>query len=208
MTDKPKTMLWTRREAILKASAMLGGTALIGQAMMLAGCERLQTSAPLEEVEPRDGLFSNAELELLTEMAETILPETDTPGAKAAGVGPFIALMVTDCYSPEEQQTFKQGLATIDQQCQQEYGSNFVDSSPTERLAVAERLDRQQVEANNPAHYFRMFKQLTVLGFYTSELAYDTVLEYVESPGRYDGCRDLGPDVRMFAGHGSSPYST
>ncbi len=199
--------LWTRREAILKTSAMLGGAALIGQSLMLTGCERQQTAAPVAE-DPRDGLFSDADLELLDEIAETIFPETDTPGAKVAGVGPFIALMVTDTYSPAEQAVFKEGLATIDRECQQAYGRIFVELSPAERLAIAERLDRERFDAGEANHYFRMLKELTVLGFFTSETAYKQILDYVETPGRYDGCRDLSPDVRMHAGHGSSPLRT
>ena len=206
-TKKTTPLLWTRREAILKTSAMLGGATLVGQALMLAGCERQQHSAPVAG-QPQDGLFSDADLELLDEIAETVFPETDTPGAKAAGVGPFIALMVTDTYSPEEQEVFMEGLATIDRECQQAYSRNFVDLSPEERLGVAERLDRERFDAGESIHYFRMLKELTVLGFFTSETAYEQVLEYVETPGRYDGCRDLGPDVRMHAGHGSSPYNT
>ncbi len=205
MTDK-KPLLWTRREAILRTTAMLGGTALIGQSLMLAGCER-ETEKTVAD-EPQDGLFSAAELRLLDEIAETILPETDTPGAKAAGVGPFIALMVTNTYSPAEQDVFKAGLATIDSECQEAYGSSFIELSPAERLSVAERLDRERFDAGEEMHYFRMIKELTVLGFFTSEIAYSEILEYVESPGRYDGCVDLTPDVRMFAGHGSRPSST
>lgn len=209
MTEKTtRPLLWTRREAILKASAMLGGTALVGQALMLAGCEQQETAAPAAEEPPRDGLFGDAELELLDEIAETIFPETDTPGAKAAGVGPFIALMVTDTYSPEEQDVFRDGLATIDRESEQAYGRIFAALSPSERLAIAERLDRERADAGESLHYFRMLKELTVLGFFTSKTAYDQILDYVETPGRYDGCRDLGPDVRMHAGHGSSPYNT
>ena len=207
MTEKTKTpLLWTRRETILKVSAMLGGTALVGQTLMLAGCERQETAAPVAEEPP--GLFSAAELELLDEMAETIFPETTTPGAKAAGVGPFIALMVTDTYSPEEQDVFKEGLASIDRESEQDFGKVFVEISASERLAIAERLDREQFEAGESTHYFRMIKQLAMLGFFTSKTAYDEILDYVETPGRYAGCRELGPDVRMHAGHGSSPYNT
>ena len=211
MTDR-KTLPrpWTRREAILKAGAALGGTALIGQAAMLAGCGRPQPPAPEHGTATQEGLFSDAQLELLTEIAETILPETDTPGAKAAGVGPFIAVMVTDCYSPAEQATFVEGLVEIDRRSQDAHGENFVGLAPEQRLALAERLDREQFEASRrgqPTHYFLMLKQLTVLGFFTSEVAYNEVLEYAETPGRYEPCRELGPDVRMQAQHASRNFS-
>ena len=213
MTEKKiKPLLWTRREAILKVSAMLGGTALVGQTLMLAGCDRREESVDEPAAEPPAGLFSDAEVNLLAEIADTIFPETDTPGAKAAGVGPFIALMVTDTYSPAEQQVFRDGLLAI-HEASQAHGSDFMGLLPGQRLEIVQRLDREQFEATQdggeePPHYFQMFKQLTVLGYFTSEAAYRDVLEYAETPGRYDGCRDLGADVRMFAGHGSSIYNT
>ena len=85
--------------------------------------------------------------------------------------------------------------------------------SAEQRLGIARQLDREQFEAtqagnDEPPHYFRMLKELTVLGYFTSEVGYRDVLEYVETPGRYDGYRDFGPDVRMFAGHSSSIYNT
>lgn len=198
MTNEQKPRLLTRREAILKTSAMLGGTALIGQAAMLAGCESDQVDNADEA--SGNGLFSNDDIALLTEISEIIFPATDTPGAKAAGVGPFIALMVTDCYSPADQETFLAGLAAID--------DNFLSMSADERLAIVEGLDREQFEAAEAGwpdgpHYFRMLKELTVLGFFTSEVAYAQVLEYVETPGRYEPCRELTPDTRVFADHGS-----
>ena len=208
-----KPMLWTRREAILRASAALGGTALVGQTLMLAGCEREQAVVGESQANAGIGEFSSADIELLAEIAETILPETSTPGARAAGVGPFIALMVTDAYSPDEQQTFREGLATIDDVSRQVHGSDFINLATEHRLDIAQRLDREQYDASQsgvagPRHYFRMFKELTVLGFFTSELAYNEVLEYEETPGRYDGNRDLEPGGKIFAGHGSNIYTT
>lgn len=207
--ESTRPVLWTRREAIRKASQLLGGMTLVGQAAMLAGCDEPQRTAADEDTEKVHGLFSDADVELLTEIAETILPATETPGAKAAGVGPFIALMVADCYSPAEQATFRDGLATIDQVCRERYGKDFVALSPEERLAVVEDLDREQFDAmqsgsGESRHYFRMLKELTVLGYFTSEVAYTQVLDYAETPGRYEPCRELGPDVRMLADHGSS----
>lgn len=207
--------LWTRRETIMKVSAMLGGTALVGQTAMLAGCgQRDADSQAKVSGAARDGLFSHADVELLDEIAETILPETSTPGAKAAGVGAFVALMVEDCYSPEEQDVFRSGLATLDDRCRDEFGSGFMDASPEQRLALLTSIDREQYEdmqiraGDEPAHYFRMLKEQTVLGFFSSEVAYTEVLEYEEAPGRYEPCRDFGPDVRMMAGHAASLGST
>ena len=205
--DKGPTILWTRREVIARVSALFGGATLVGQAAMLAACTDDETvSLP----ESAAGLFTAADVDLLDDIAETILPETETPGARAAGVGAFIAVMVNDTYSPDEQDTFVSGLESLDRLCRDEYGGGFADLSEEQRLAIAKRLDREQhdaTRAGEPVHYFRMLKELTVLGFFTSEAAYRDVLEYAETPGRYEPCRPLDDNVRMMAGHGSSPFS-
>ena len=205
--DKIPGALWTRREVIARVSAMLGGAALVGQGAMLAGCNGDETASPPERA---TGLFTASDIELLDDIAETILPVTDTPGARAAGVGAFIAVMVNDAYSPGEKETFLAGLEALDTLCKDEYGAGFADIDAAERLAIAKRLDQEQYDARQngqPVHYFRMLKELTVLGFFTSEVAYRDILEYAETPGRYDSCRPLDDNVRMMAGHGSSPYS-
>jgi hypothetical protein len=205
--DKAPTVLWTRRELIARVSAMLGGATLVGQAAMLAACSDDETASLPE---PATGLFSASDIKLLDDIAETILPETDTPGAGAAGVGAFIAVMVNDAYAPDEQETFLAGLEALDALCKGEYGAVFADLDAAQQLAIAKRLDREQYDAmqnGEPAHYFRMLKELAVLGFFTSEVAYRDILEYAETPGRYDPCRPLDDSVRMMAGHGSSPYS-
>ncbi len=205
MNDDTKPVaLWTRREVIARVSAMLGGATLVGQAAMLAGCDSDDSEAPAE---PVAGAFNATDIELFDEIAETILPETDTPGARAAGVGSFIAVMVSDAYSPEEQGVFRKGLETLESACQEAFGAGFLELTPAQRLTIAERLDQEQFDARQaggPVHYFRMLKELTVLGFFSSELAYQEILEYAETPGRYEPCRELDDSVRMMAGHAAS----
>ncbi len=202
---KDRSGLWTRREVIARVSAMLGGATLVGQAAMLAGCAEDRPDQPGRAIE--NGLFTEADIELLNEIAETILPETATPGAREADVGAFIAVMVTDAYSPDEQATIMDGLATIDRLCREEYGDGFMGLDADQRLALATRLDREQHDAarnGEPKHYFRMLKELAVLGFFSSEVAYKHILEYAETPGRYEACRTLDDSVRMMAGHAAS----
>lgn len=194
--------LITRREAILRVSAMLGGVALVGQGAMLAGC----AAEPEDEAPaPGEAPFTETDSALLDEIAETILPETGTPGAKAAGVGPFMALMVTDTYSPREQQIFRQGLQDIDARSEAAFGAVFIDAAPGDRLALLRQLDEEQVRhMNRPhetAHYFRMMKELALLGYFTSEIGYTRAMRYAETPGRYDPCVPYEPGDRAWAPH-------
>lgn len=202
----PPTLI-TRREAIIAVSRALGGVALVGQAAMLAGCEREEAADTPAAAGADVGLFPAADVERLSEIAETILPETDTPGAKAAGTGPFIAMMVTDCYWPAEQRIFTDGLRDIDARAEKSHAAPFLELTPAQRLELVTALDREQYEymqtraADAPAHYFRMMKELTLLGFFTSEVGYKQALRYAETPGRYDPCAPYEPGEPAWAPH-------
>ncbi len=113
-SDPDRHELITRREAILRVSAMLGGVALVGQSALLAGCAR--EPAAETRATSSNTLFRQSDIELLEEIADTILPETSTPGAKAAGVGSFIALMVADAYYDSDQKIVREGLQNLQAQ--------------------------------------------------------------------------------------------
>jgi hypothetical protein len=191
--------LVTRREAIRRVSALLGGAVLIGQGAWLAGCTTSASAA--------SGLFSESDVVLLDEIADTILPETKTPGAKAAGVGPFIAKMVSDTYDPREQRVFRDGLETLERESRKQNGGGFMASSPAQRLALLERLDREAIEymrqpgSSDRPHYFRMMKELTLLGYFTSEIGYTQAQRYVETPGRFEPATTYTVGDKAWAPH-------
>jgi hypothetical protein len=193
-----KDDLVTRREAIRRVSALLGGAVLVGQSAWLTGCATGRASSDL---------LSETDVVLLDEIADTILPATKTPGAKAAGVGPFIAVMVRDTYDPGEQRTFLDGLETLERESRLQNGGGFMASSPAQRVALLERIDRETIDylrqpgnADRP-HYFRMIKELTLLGYFTSEIGYTQAMRYRETPGRYDPDVPHAPGDKSWAPH-------
>jgi hypothetical protein len=199
-TTTPDTELITRRAALQRVTAMLGGAALIGQSAWLAGCAT--NAAPRA---PGD-LFTAGEIALLDEIADTILPATSTPGAKAAGVGRFMATMVADAYDARQQRIFRDGMRTLERECRALHGAEFMAVSPPQRLALLEQLDREQFEAfgqakNGGPHYFRMLKELTLLGYFTSEIGCTQAQRYVETPGRFDPCVSYVPGEKTWAPH-------
>ena len=208
----------TRREVIQQVAVMLGGAALCGGDRLLA--VGYDDDALLAALAQGAGPFTAADVALLDEIAETILPETSTPGAKAARTGPFMALMVTDTYTERNQQVFRDGIRAVDEACRQAHAVAFLQASPAQRLTVVQALDREQhrvMEARRPApanrapapassndeppHYFRMMKELALLGFFTSEVGCTKAQRYLESPGRYDPCVPHAPGDRSWAGH-------
>lgn len=189
-----------RREAIRRVTLVLGGVSFVGGSGLLAACEdyRDPRSGAYEGV----GSFTGDEVAFLDEVADTILPETGTPGAKAAAVGAFMALMVTDTYEPEEEAAFRGGMAALDEACRQAHGVGFVEAAPDDRLALLERYDGERFTMEDPrAHWFTMMKQLTLLGYFTSEIGCTVAQQYVESPGRFDPCAPYTPGERNHAAH-------
>jgi hypothetical protein len=179
-----------RRNALARVAVLMGGT-VIGADYFLTSCsapasKEAKTEAPKVALTP-------TQISLLNEVGETILPATKTPGAKAANVGGFMAVMVRDCYKPADQQVFLTGLTKLDQDCQKMQGKAFLACDPAQRTAFLTALDKEQKQftqnqrPEDPNHYFRMMKELTLLGFFTSEVGATKALRYLPVPGRYDG---------------------
>ena len=217
MDQIPQTTL-TRREALQIVAALLGGAALTGGERVLA--ISVDEAAMAVATEQGTSLFTAADVAVLDEIAETILPETSTPGAKAAKTGAFMALMVTEAYDARQQQVFRAGLSKVDEACRTAHGVPFMQATPAQRLSVVEALDREQKSAmdartpartnrapaapaapDEPAHYFRMMKELTLLGYFTSEIGYTKAMRYRESPGRFDPCAPHAPGDKSWASH-------
>ncbi|HMH86857.1 MAG TPA: gluconate 2-dehydrogenase subunit 3 family protein [Gemmatimonadaceae bacterium] len=223
--------LISRREAILRMSVLLGGVALIGSGALISGCRAEKTGTVGEP-------FTADDIAYLDEIADTILPTTSTPGAKAAKTGAFMALMVTDTYHEDDDKTFRDGMRKLDDLSKQKNGgASFMKATPAQRLALLQELDKEQHDYSekqraegrkksdavissasqqnapeakiNPAtqmsdppnKYFRMMKELALLGYFTSEVGATQALRYVESPGRYDPCVPYKPGEKDWASH-------
>jgi hypothetical protein len=181
-TEKPQGM--SRRDAVWRIALLMGG-AMVGSEAILSG----QTVA---DKGPSAG-FSDADRALLDEIGETIVPATDIPGAKAAGIGAFMTMMVTDCYNDRQHAAFAEGLRNINDASRSRFGTPFMDSTPAQRTELCNALDAEQREFEKtrtkdyPAHYFRMMKELSVLGYFSSQIGCTQAVKYVEVPGAYHG---------------------
>jgi Gluconate 2-dehydrogenase subunit 3 len=177
-----------RREALSSVALLLGGT-IIGAEMFLSGC----TNAD-KKIGSTGLNFSPDDISFLDEVGETIIPATDSPGAKEAKIGDFMHTIVRDCYDVKEQQIFVDGMAKLDGASVKMNGKSFLESSPAERKNLLMALDKEQKEytatkkQNDPPHYFRMVKELTIWGYFTSEPGATKALRYIAVPGRYEGC--------------------
>jgi Gluconate 2-dehydrogenase subunit 3 len=225
-SDSEHAQVIDRREAIKRVSALLGGVTLIGGSALLTRCTGDRRTA-VQGV----GEFTAADVMLLDEIAETILPETQTPGAKAAQVGAFMALMVTDSYKPEDQAIFRAGMRQLEDASMKANNASFMSATPAARLSLLETLDREakthqdakderakqrkqefregreqkteeeEKQVDDADHYFRMMKQLALLGYFTSEIGYTKAMRYEESPGTFEPCLPYTAGEKIWADH-------
>ncbi|MCD8538457.1 MAG: gluconate 2-dehydrogenase subunit 3 family protein [Leadbetterella sp.] len=121
---------------------------------------------------------------ILSAAVEAIIPETNTPGAKSLGTDLFIARMLTDCYDPETQNLFGEGLVSLDKTSKKMFSKAFKLVTPAERLEVL-----KSFPAGDP--YITLLKNLTVRGYNTSEYVMTNIRNFEFIPGRYAGCVNL-----------------
>lgn len=188
-----------RRDALSRVALILGGT-IVGANVFLEGCKPADRKAI-------SGLdFQPEDIAYLDEVADTILPTTaSSPGAKAAAVGTFMTVMVKDCYDENDQKIFLDGMNKLQDASKKKFDKNFMEATPQQRHDLLVELDKEQKEHSknkkkeDPSHYFRLMKELTLLGYFTSEIGATKALRYVESPGRYEGCVDYKKGDKAWA---------
>ena len=176
-----------RRDALSRVAILLGGT-IVGSNIFLEGCK------PADKKAKSGQDFDENEIAFLDEVADTIIPTTKTPGAKAAKVGAFMTVMVKDCYEDKEQKIFREGMQKIDDASKKKNDKVFMEIDPKQKHDLLVEIDNEQKnytknkKKDDDPHYFRMMKELTLLGYFTSEIGATQALRYVEVPGRYEGC--------------------
>ena len=196
------------RRELLKMIAALTGGVVIGGEVFLTGCKTNDTTVAAS--------FSKDDIAFLDEVAETILPKTNTPGAKDAAVGQLKTVIVNDCYEADNQKVFHAGIKQLDEASKKMYNEGFMKLTPEKRHDLLVSLDKETKEYQKKKdefdkvqnekekaetgkgnadfkketmapHYFTMMKQLTLLGFFTSKPGATGALRYVAVPGSYDG---------------------
>lgn len=199
-----------RRDAIKKAAILLGGTFSAPTLMAMSRWEQ-------SFVQNTEGvLFSLTELQkqIVAEVAEMIIPKTSTAGAKDAGVPAFIEMMLKDCYYEPEHISFMKGVISLEQ-------SKFLDMDAAKRTAMLTKVeaetkqimkerevkqtkmgdndDKEIMKAQTQGlPFWRLMKELTLLGYFTSEVGIKASFEYVQIPSKVENIK-LKPNQKAYA---------
>jgi hypothetical protein len=144
-------------------------------------------------------------------MIDQILPATDTPGAKAARVNEFIDVILTEWATEDERKNFLSGLADVDKQSNSLFAKDFAAASAEQQIALLRSMDEaaaiaHSVRKDRPpfwqpegrdtqlqGDFFSVFKNMTLHGYYTSEIGYTQELKLQLIPGAQHGCTQLTP---------------
>jgi hypothetical protein len=156
--------------------------------------DQLPAQAVLKTLNPHQN-------DTVTTIAEIIIPQTSTPGAKAARVNEFIDLILTDWYDEEEKSTFMTGLANVDVRTRELHGKDFIQCGEKQQAEILAALDDDMASRAEDArrrrthppekNFFFMMKQLTLVGYYTSQIGFEQELHGEIIPSRHAGCVPL-----------------
>lgn len=191
--------------------------ALMRNLGLLLGASTLPTLAGCKAALDGKGALDDARLKLLTAVADTIIPATDTPGAVGANVPKLLSGMVRDWASDK---TRDELVGAIDAIAALAPKGNFADLPPAERFALLQPHDKAAVQPGpprkekltgiakmmagppiaNPA-YVRL-KDLIINLYYSSEIAMTKEIVYEHIPGKYVSSVKITPTTRPFAGLG------
>lgn len=183
-----------RRKA-LKNVAFLLGTAISSSTIGV-----LFENFGTYEGEKNQVSFSAKEEEILAEFADIIIPTTKSSlGAKAAGVGNFIPMMVRDCYPANLQLLFASGMKEMLSKCQKDFNKDFLSLSGEERHKLMTDLTAETIASGKKPSFFMIARDLTLLGYFSSEIGCTQAREYLPIPGSYDGNVDYKPGQKAWA---------
>ncbi len=173
-----------RREALKRVGVMMGGAVSLPLVSgVLSGCQ-----APAGNGGYALQTLSADQSELVATISELIIPTTDTPGARAAKVNEFVDLMLTDWYAEDDKNKFMAGLRAAYEMAQNANGSSFVDNTEEQQIALLTQMESDAMNGGGGnGDFFRMMKELTLTGYYTSEIGATQELKYVHVAGEYRG---------------------
>lgn len=184
-----------RRDALKKIAYLMGGT--ISATTMGVLFQSFTVYNPEQNYAYS---FLATDEEILAEFAEIILPTTaNSPGAKAAGLGTLIPLIIKDCYPPNLQQVFKKGFEDMLALSKTKFNKEFLSLNAEEKKLLMSELKQQTIDNNKEPSFFLIARDLTLLGYFSSEIGCTVAREYLPIPGKYDGNVDYIPGQKAWA---------
>jgi hypothetical protein len=187
-----------RRDAIFRVAGLMGASLTAPLMMGLANLEKLNP-----QTLPNYSIKEDHR-KMIETIAEVIIPETSTPGAKAAKVPEFIIMMIEECYPQKDKERFYTGLNELNNISKSTLGKDFLNNSSEDQLKLLLSEEKAKGKVNTESHqkevpFIVMIKELTMFGYFTSEIGCTVANIYVPVPGRFDGCITIPKDHKAWA---------
>lgn len=201
-----------RREFLQCAAILVSGASVSQLSLALTEEQQVYLAAAPNYNTASSSFFSDPQRKIIAAMTEVVMPRTDTPGAIDAGVPGFIELMAADWFNDEERAIFLAGLADIEARIPVEYGASFDQLDSAQQLEVMEKMEDEASDSSwydfanvqrdfiSDAPFICQIKELSIWGFFTSEVGGSQVLRYSAMPMYFDGDVPLSPDDSSWLG--------
>jgi gluconate 2-dehydrogenase gamma chain len=185
-------MNMNRREALKRVAGLMGGTI---SASAILGFRKGYSATP--SVGRQLSILTPPQADVVSAVAEIMIPRTDTPGAIDVGVPGFIDLMLKDVYTQKEQERYLAQLAEFDAAARAGQGKKFVALESAQQVALVRKFHDTAVEEERrltragqvwQRPFILVTKELTLLGFFTSQVGATQVLQFVAVPGSFHAC--------------------
>ena len=195
-----------RREFLECAAILVSGVGASQLGFALSREQEVYLATAPDYISGELDYLTEAERKIIAAMAEVVIPRTETPGAIDAGVPRFIELMARDWLTDEERAIFEEGLAEMATRIPEEYGQPFDQLPEKQQLAIMEQLEDDASDSEwysfanvqrqfiSDAPFICQIKELTIFGFFTSEVGSTQVLRHNPMPMRFDGDYPLSAD--------------
>lgn len=183
-----------RRKAIKNLALVLGGVISATTVGILI------KDFVMPEGDDKKFSFSATDEDFLSEFADLLIPTTKaSPGAKAAGLGAFIPMMINECYPADLQETFATGMKEMQDKCKSQFDKDFKSLSIEDRTKIVEEARKESLVDIKKPSFFIIARDLTILGYFSSEIGCTQAREYLAVPGRYDGSAEYKPGQKAWA---------
>ena len=123
---------------------------------------------------------------LLAEIVETIIPKTNTLGAKELNVQQFIPTMIADCYDKKAQEIYAKGFELVDNNAKNTHSKSFIECDTKQRLEVLNKMAKS--DNSDEKSFIQLVQGLTIKGYLSSEYVMTNLRIYEYAPARYHGC--------------------
>lgn len=184
------------RRTLLKRTTALTGVALTPGIIsgILSGC------TPEKTLNWKPRFFTGEEAKDISAIANIIIPATETPGATETATDQFIDTIVADCFSNDEKEKISSAFVRLNELVKEKGEDRFHHLSQEDQVALVTDMDKNMKNDKEVSRLYRAVKSLTISGYLSSEAGLTGYYKYEPVPGKFEGCRTLNPNEKLWRG--------